>query len=158
VQRPAGLSRFRDSPGSGPRVAARIAEEPTTALDLTVQALCIAHDLSVVRHIRGRTAVMYLGTTVEMADRTGMYEHPLHPYTPALLSAVPVPDPVKQHRRERILSRGDPRPRSTRSAAAGFTHVAGRPRKCARPWSPSWSRSSRATWPRVTSPEERELV
>jgi oligopeptide/dipeptide ABC transporter ATP-binding protein len=102
-----------------------IADEPVSALDVSIRAqilnlmqrlqqqmgltyLFISHDLSVVRHVAARVAVMYLGKIVEVANRSDLYDNPLHPYTASLLSAVPIPNPKVEKLRRRIILKGDP--------------------------------------------------
>jgi oligopeptide/dipeptide ABC transporter ATP-binding protein len=101
-----------------------VADEPISALDVSIQAqvinllddlkqelgltyLFIAHDLAMVRYLSDRVAVMYLGRIVELGERDEVFERPYHPYTQGLLSAIPIPDPIKEAKRQRIILQGD---------------------------------------------------
>jgi len=140
-----------------------VCDEPISALDVSIQAqiinllgelqekfgltyLFIAHDLSVVRHISDRVAVMYLGKLMELSDRVEMYENALHPYTKALLSAVPIPDPVVEETRERIILVGDvPSPQYPPSGCVFHTRCPIMIDEC-RERVPEWREASSGHW------------
>jgi oligopeptide transport system ATP-binding protein len=140
-----------------------VCDEPISALDVSIQAqvvnllediqkemgltyLFIAHDLSMVRHISTRVAVMYLGKLMEMSDRESIYTNALHPYTQALLSAVPVPDPVVEDQRKRVILSGDvPSPANPPAGCVFHTRCSYAFEKC-RVVVPEWKEAQPGHW------------
>ena len=140
-----------------------VCDEPISALDVSIQAqivnlledlqtelgltyLFIAHDLSMVRHICSRVAVMYLGTIVELAERDELYNNPLHPYTQALLSAVPIPDPRTTRSRDRIILEGDPPSPANPPTGCRFHPRCGKAREECSLETPGWNEVKPGHW------------
>ena len=153
-----------------------VADEPISALDVSIQAqimnlleklrreknltyLFISHDLRAIRHVSDRVAVMYLGKLVEVADAKTIYHEPLMPYTKALISAVPVPDPQVEATRQRIMLEGDvPSPINPPVRMSVFTPVALTRLTYARRWFLSWLKSSRRILRHVLESARRNLI
>ncbi len=152
-----------------------ILDEPVSALDVSIQAqivnlledlqgrlgltyVFIAHDLSVVRHISDKVGVMYLGQLVEVADRDNLYEHPKHPYTVALLSAVPIPDPQKERQRQRIILKGDVPSPANPPPACRFHTRCWKAQEICRTEAPLLEQKAPGHWAACHFPETREVL